>query len=210
MTSWGRNSTRRSRRQSSMAFPHHTTQCYICTPLLTFFRHYHKAVWSERKYQQLLSSSSSSSSHPMAPATELNVDATGHARRQLSATFETMTTTRAAAVSTSTDAEVLQGCEATPPCRDLQSSSDSVFMDNSSSPSPQVTGVTSRPNPLTSHISRHNSSVSAPPPPDFQLTRKTSIPTHLPHPLELGVGPHSPMAVGHKSRTPSGKACLVH
>ena len=94
--------------------------------------------------------------------------------------------------------------EAMPPSADpLRSSSDSVFLDNASHDqllgnweqpvaSPQMP-VRGRPNPLTSHTTRQMSSSMEHP------TRRT---TH--HPLEWGAGPYSPMAVGNKSRTPSG------
>jgi hypothetical protein len=169
-------------------------------------RHYHKAVWSERKYQQLLSSSST------APPTALpTASSDAGVRRQLSSTFAAIPLNGVTSVADTTSREYLQaGSDATPTSRDvLQNSSDSVFLDNASqdrllgnweqpAASPQIpVRRRGQPNPLTSCTSRQISSSA-----DYQTTRRGS---HQ-HPLEWGAGPYSPMsAVGNKSRTPSGK-----
>lgn len=107
--------------------------------------------------------------------------------------------------------------EATPTQTDpLQNSSDSVFMDNSTHDrllgnweqpsSPQVVPRGSgRPNPLTSHIPNMQTSASAGEIPSSY--RRVSLPTHIPiTSWSVGVGPLSPLAKGHKSRTPSGQS----
>lgn len=188
-------------------------------------RHYHKAVWSERRYQQLLSTSNSASATC--------------ARRQLSSTFEAA----AQSVAASTRMQLVQDSrqlelEATPTQSDfLQNSSDSVFRDNTvqdkllgnldsatqdrllgnweqpepASPQIPLRGC-GRPNPLISQTSRlHTRSSAGEIPSHYQasIPRKTSVPSHSSGSQrysELWVGPLSPLAAGHKSRTPSGKS----
>lgn len=189
---------------------------------ITHTRHYHKAVWSERKYQQLLSTSAP------APPPGLAHSATSlasHARRQLSMTFDPATVRGSITSMGSFDTIGGEGeatptnhrddYEATPP-DPLQNSSDSVFMDNPTQDrllgnweqpaSPQIHPRGSgRPNPLTSHTSRLHTSSSLEEIPSH-YRRRASIPSHTPiTSWSVGVGPLSPLAKGHKSRTPSGK-----
>lgn len=163
-------------------------------------RHYHKAVWSEKRYQQLLSTS--------APPTASTHKAS-RARRQLSLTLDSAAARR----STASVASIFTEGEATPTQIDpLQNSSDSVFMDNShdrlldnweqpASPQIQPKGR-GRPNPLTSHTAQLHTSSSLGEVPH----RRVSVPSHTPiTSWSVGVGPLSPLAKGHKSRTPSGR-----
>ena len=189
--------------------------------MYTLYRHYHKAVWSEKRYQQLLSTSAPPPASPPAP-----VRTSSHARRQLSATLEHAatlenTTTRHQSVTSMASTISDREEDATPTGGDpLQNSSDSVFTDNSTgdrllgdrllgnweqpaSPQIQTKGF-GRPNPLTSHTSRIHTSTSMGEFPSHH--RRVSLPSHTPFTSwSVGVGPLSPLAKGHKSRTPSGE-----
>lgn len=163
------------------------------------FRHYHKAVSSERRYQQLISSTGGT---------------TTHARRKLSLSFEELQSAGNATDIPGTTKVRSQGADATPPegeSNPLQNSSDSVFalqerlLSNWEQPtSPQISMRGS--GRLNSYTSRGHTHSSTEIPSQYQITRKSSF-TALgaPHPLEWGAGPLSPLTPGHKSRTPSGK-----
>lgn len=160
-----------------------------------FCRHYHRAMWSERCYKELLSDSAA------APVSR--------AQRKLSSAFESVvasrgSTSRHYSPSLSNREPSLGGHlnGTSQPTDPLQASSDSVFEQHWDQPgSPQVLRGSSKPNPLTSYTnySKFRPAAAAQASAgeaNGHISRRTSS---ISGPLAT-----SATATGHKNRTPSG------